>query len=292
MAMPVADPAHVAAVEEWREARYARLREPLSWLTLAGLQWLDEGENALGSAPDTDLRLPAGPAVAGRLVREGRRVIAYSAPDGALTHHGVPADGLELVSDLDAPDDEEPTLLELGSLRMCVIRRGDRIGLRVWDVDAPARASFAGIPHYPVGPAWRFAARLEPPAAGETIAIADVIGEVEPMPSMGTVAFTVDDREHRLVAVDGGDGRLWLIFGDATNADTTYGGGRYLYTDPVDGDGTVVVDFNRAYNPPCVFSPYATCPLPPPENRLSIRVEAGEMRLTLDAAGSDTAGSG
>ena len=102
---------------------------------------------------------------------------------------------------------------------------------------------------------------------------------------MGTVRFEVGSGIHRLVAVDGGEGRLWLIFGDETNADTTYGGGRYLYTDPPRVDGTVVLDFNRAYNPPCVFSPYATCPLPPPENRLSLRVEAGERALALPAAG-------
>ena len=268
---------HAAEVEAWRAARYARLRQPMSWLTLAGLEWLTEGENTLGAGADADLRLPAGPAVAGRLVRDGTCVVAHSAPDGALTHDGAPARDLELVSDLDAGDDG-PTLLEVGALRMCVIRRGDRIGLRVWDTEAPSLDAFAGIPHYPVDRAWRLEARVEPPADGETIEVADVIGEVEQRPSMGTVAFEVGGATHRLRAVDGGGGSLWLIFGDQTNRDETYGGGRYLYTGPP-SDGAVIVDFNRAYNPPCVFSPYATCPLPPAENRLAIRVEAGEKRL-------------
>lgn len=270
---------HAAEVERWRETRYALLREPMSWLTLVALEWLGEGELSVGSGWDADVRLPAGPALAGRLVRDGARVTAHSVGTAGLTRHGEPVQALELVSDVDAPSGEGPTLLELGALRMCVIRRGERIGLRVWDTESPARDEFAGIPHYPVDGAWRLVARFEPADEGETIAVADVVGDVEAQPLMGTVAFDVAGVTHRLRAVDGGDGRLWLIFGDETNRDATYRGGRYLYTDPPRPDGIVIVDFNLAYNPPCVFSPYATCPLPPAENRLPIPIEAGEMRL-------------
>jgi len=267
-------------VEAWREGRYARLREPMSWLTLVGLEWLREGENRLGTAPDVELRLPSGPPLAGRLVRKGPSVAAYAEEGSGLTHEERVVDGLELVSDVDAPEDDGPTLLEVGALRMCLIRRGERMGLRIWDTESPARLGFAGIPHYPVDPSWRIDARFEAGGRGETFSVPDVLGDVEDEPLAGTLTFELDGVTHRIKALDGGDGQLWLVFGDATNGDTTYDGGRFLYTDPPTPDGAVVVDFNRAYNPPCAFSPHATCPLPPAENRLPIRIEAGERLLT------------
>jgi len=263
-------------VEAWREERYRRLREPMSWLTLVGLEWLREGENRLGSAPDAELRLPSGPLIAGRLRRDGRRVTAHGESGAGLLHLGSEVRDLELVSDEDAPGDEKPTLLELGSLRMVLVRRGERLGLRVWDTEAAALHTFTGIPHYAVDLAWRIVARFERAAPGETFLVPDVLGELEEEPLPGTVLLDLERATHRIRAMDGGDGQLWLVFGDATNGDTTYGGGRFLYTDPPTDGGTVIVDFNRAYNPPCVFSPYATCPLPPPENRLPVRIEAGE----------------
>ena len=275
---PTSAEPHAAEVERWREGRYARLREPMSWLTLVGLEWLKEGDNRLGIGPDADLRVPSGPVLAGNLTRRGRDVTAHAVPGGRLTHHGAEADGLPLVNDEDAPEGTEPTILELGGLRMVLIRRGERLGLRIWDTDAAARREFAGIPHYPVDPAWRVSALFEPGAAGETFAVPDVLGEVEDEPLPGTVVLEMGGATHRIKALEGGPaGELWLVFGDATNRDTTYSGGRFLYTDPPDGDGTLIVDFNRSYNPPCVFSPYATCPLPPPENRLAVRIEAGEQ---------------
>jgi len=267
-------------VEAWREDRLARLREPMSWLTLVGLEWLRPGVNRLGSAPDVELRLPSGPPLAGSLLRNGLSVTARAERGTGLTHDGAEVNGLELVSDADAAEREGPTLLELGDLRLCLIRRGERLGLRVWDTAAPARRDFVGIPHYPVDPRWQLAARFAPGAPGETFPVPDVLGDVVDEPLPGTVAFDLDGVTHRIRALDGGDGKLWLVFGDATNGDTTYGGGRFLYIDPPTPDGTVLVDFNRAYNPPCVFSPYATCPLPPAENRLPIRIEAGERLLT------------
>jgi uncharacterized protein len=263
------DPAtHLAAVEAWREERYGRLRAERSWLTLAGLDWLKPGINRVGSAPDADVVLPGGPALAGTLTVDGSRVTA----DGAFVHEGLPAAGLELASDADG----EPTLLELGALRLCVIDRGGRLAVRTWDTGAAARGRFAGIDHWPVDPAWRLVARLEP-TPGRTIDVPDVFGAIEPQPSPGDVAFTAGGLAHRLQALPGGDGgELWLIFGDMTNGHETYGGGRYLYTDAPDADGAVVVDFNRAYNPPCVFTHYATCSLPWPANRLPIRILAGE----------------
>ena len=263
-------------VDAWRRERYRRLREPMSWLTLVGLGWLGPGESRVGSSPDAEVRLPSGPPLAGRLIRHGAEVTASGT---GLTHGGREVSDFRLVSDVDAPEGEEPTILEVGRLRMVLIRRGERLGLRIWDTAAPARRDFTGIPHYPVDPAWRIDARLEPGGEDETFSVPDVLGDVEDEPLAGTVVFVRDGATHRIKAMDGGEGILWLVFGDATNGETTYGGGRFLYTDPPTPDGSVIVDFNRAYNPPCVFSPYATCPLPPEENRLPIRIEAGERRL-------------
>jgi uncharacterized protein len=259
---------HREAVEAWRRQRYSRLRSETGWLTLAGLGWLKPGVNTIGSADDVDVVLPGGPPLAGTMTVDGTRATA----DGGFLHEGAPARGLVLTSDAEG----QPTMLDLGRLRLCVIERGGRLAIRTWDTDAPARHEFDGIDHWPVDPAWRLDAHLEA-TPGRTIEVPDVFGLTTPQPSAGDVAFEVDGRTHRLQALEGGDdGQLWLIFGDATNADETYGGGRYLYTDPPDADGALVVDFNRAYNPPCVFTHYATCSMPWPANRLPIRIEAGE----------------
>jgi uncharacterized protein (DUF1684 family) len=265
----VIDPAsHRAEVEAWRAGRYEALRRDHGWLTLSGLGWLTPGENRVGSDPSSDVVLPGGPPHAGTLTVTGDGVTA----DGAWLHEGRPVDALALIDDREG----HQTMLELGSLRMCLIERGGRLALRTWDLDAPARRTFAGIDHWTVDPAWRIVGRFEP-TPDRTLAVPDVLGTSERQPSPGEVVIEIGGSQHRLQALSGGPtGELWLVFGDATNGVETYGGGRFLYTAPPGEDGSVVVDFNRAYNPPCVFSPYATCPLPWPANVLPVRVEAGE----------------
>ena len=163
-------------------------------------------------------------------------------------------------------------------MRVCVIERGDRLAVRTWDLEAPARKTFDGIDHWPVDPAWRLEAQLEA-TPDRTIEVPDVFGGTDREQSPGDLVFEAAGGTHRLQALPGGDdGELWLIFGDATNGAESYGGGRYLYTDPPEAEGGYVVDFNRAYNPPCVFTPHATCSLPWSANRLPIRIEAGEKR--------------
>lgn len=265
------DETHASEVEAWRAWRYATLQRDTGWLTLAGLGWLKVGKNLVGTALEADVTLPSGPGLAGTITLTDGRALAT----GAFTHDGRPAQDLELISDLDG----EPTMLELGELRLCVIDRGGRFGVRTWDTASERRRTFDGIDHWPFDPAWRVEARFEP-TPDASISVPDVLGTVDEEVSPGTLAFEVDGVEHRLQALAGGpDGELWLVFGDETNGKETYGGGRFLYTDAPSAGGTVVVDFNRTYNPPCVFSPYATCPLPWPANRLPIRVEAGERVL-------------
>ena len=260
--------AHRAEVEAWREGRYAALRREIGWLTLAGLGWLRAGANRVGTAADCDVILPSGPGLAGTVSVAPDAVVA----EGAFRHDGAPIDRLRLVSDQEG----EPTMLELGALRLCLIERGGRPALRTWDLDAPARRDFDGIDHWPVDPAWRLEGRFEP-TPDRTLRVPDVLGIDEEETSPGDAVFSVDGSEHRLQALPGGEtGELWLVFGDATNGDETYTGGRFLYTEPPDGEGRLTIDFNRAYNPPCVFSPYATCPVPWTANRLPVRIEAGE----------------
>jgi hypothetical protein len=267
--MTVADPAHVASVEAWREERYRRLRSEIGWLTLAGLGWLKPGLNRIGSADDVDVILPGGPPLAGTITVPDD---GTPTADGDFLHEGAPVRDLALTSDVEG----EPTLLEVGALRLCLIDRGGRLAIRTWNTRSPARAEFDGIDHWPVDPAWRVPARLEP-TPGRTIDVPDVFGTIESEVSPGDLVFEAGGTTHRLQALPGGDaGELWLIFGDPTNGIETYGGGRYLYTDPPDREGAFVLDFNVAYNPPCVFSPFATCPLPWPANRLPTPVEAGE----------------
>ena len=267
--------AHRRAIEAWRTQRYAALRREIGWLTLAGLDWLRPGVNRIGTAPDGEIVLPSGPEQAGTLSLAHGEVRADGSPDG-LSIDGVPVTNRRLVNDQEG----QPTMLELGALRLCVIERGGRMAVRTWDTGSAARRDFAGVDHWPVSDRWQLDARFE--ATGRSLSVPDVLGTVEEEISPGDVSFEVDGVTHRLEALPGGDsGELWLVFGDATNGHETHGGGRFLYTGAPDAEGRVAIDFNRAYNPPCVFSPYATCPLPWPANRLPIRIEAGERSWDL-----------
>lgn len=269
-------------VAAWKKNRFERLQRPDGWLTLVGLGWLKEGDNSIGSDPKSAVPLPVGkaPARLGTLRLSGtgtQRKLEFLAEKGvAITHRGAPVTSLTLVSDADAPGDAGPTLLEHGSLSFFAIRRGDRLGMRVKDSDAATLKAFRGLDYFPLDRKWKIAGRFEAAAVPREIPIPNALGFDEPILSPGHVVFTVSGVEHRLLALDDtGDGRLFLVFGDETNGHGTYGGGRFLYTDPPQG-GRVELDFNRSYNPPCVFTPYATCPLPPRENRLPLRIEAGE----------------
>jgi uncharacterized protein (DUF1684 family) len=272
---------HEAAVWADRERRLEWLRRPEGWLTLVGLTWLHDGDNRVGAGSEADVVLPATdlPALAGTVVVRGGDASFVPALEAGVTHDGEPLAGaLALVDDLDG----EPTRLALGTLRFHLIRRGDRLGIRVRDRAAPALAAFRGIEYFPIDASWRITARFER-TPGRTISVPDVTGEVLDEPSPGSVVFERDGHEQRLDALqDTDDGALFLVFGDATNGRETYGGGRFLYTDAPSADGSVVADFNLAYNPPCVFSPFATCPLPWAQNRLAVRIEAGERAYGLD----------
>lgn len=264
-------------IEAWRAKRIEGLKKEDGWLTLVGLYWLKPGENRFGSDPGNPVILPEGkaPAVAGTLTLEGETVRLNVQPGVALTADGKPATpGMTVSADASG----KPTVLELGSLTFFVIKRGDRVGVRIKDKTSSTLASFKGIDEYPIRPEWRVVARFEP-YKDKKIPIANIIGQVADEKSPGAVVFDWQGKTYRLDALEGGeDGSLFFVFGDQTNGKETYGAGRFLDTDPPK-DGKVVVDFNTAYNPPCAFTAFATCPLPPAQNKLAVRVEAGEKKF-------------
>jgi uncharacterized protein (DUF1684 family) len=285
--MPRTDPdpvdLHADGVRAERAGREERLRDPMGWLGVVGLQWLEPGLRRFGSDPGGDVVLSAAAGVVapcvGTLDVGTSGVSVHPAPGAGLTVDDAPIpDGLDLADD----ESEVPTILALASLRLVLIRRGGRIGLRLRDTAAPAIGAFAGLPYIEIDPRWRITGHLVPAQPGATIAIGDVLGSVSQEPSPGVVEFEVDGTPCRLHALEAMPGHLWLLLQDATSGHETYGGGRFLISAEVAADGTVEIDFNLAYNPPCVFTPHATCPLPPPANRLPVRIEAGERLWTPD----------
>jgi uncharacterized protein (DUF1684 family) len=267
----------VASTQAWEARRLQRLQAEDGWLSLVGLEWLKEGSNSAGSAPKSDVKFPApAPAQVGTFLRKGHEVTFQPAAGTTVTVAGKPVTGGLVKSDA-SPDG--PDVLQVGRLRFEVIDRGDRMGIRIKDPEARARKEFHGIPTFAPSERWRIVARWEPSNPPVQIPVPDVLGGVDLSPSPGTALFTVEGKEYRLTPVlEEGSPELFFIFADQTNRTDTYGAGRFLYAEPAK-DGRVILDFNRAYNPPCAFSAYATCPLPPKQNRLALRVEAGEKRL-------------
>ncbi len=277
MIAPVVDNAYTASLEKWRAERIADLRRPDGWLSLAGLFWLAPGRSTFGSDPQNDVVFPAGKAdpFLGTFILDNGRVRVEILPGVDVRHEGDSVGRLMMTDD----KGDKPTILTHRTLSWLVIERDDQVGIRLRDSESDALTHFDGIPTFPVDPCWCVAGRLEPYNPPRTILVPTILGTATPMPSPGALCFTVNGEEHRLDAVNAAGGGLSLIFADATTGKESYGGGRFLRVDPVDSEGRTVIDFNRAYNPPCAFTPYATCPRPPQQNRLTIAVRAGERKM-------------
>lgn len=272
---PVA--AHKATVDAWSAERIARLTTPDGWLALVGLHWLKAGRQRVGCADDNDVVLAVGPDQLGELVVADNHATFVPADGLRFTVDGKPATGaVALVADSQG----EPTVIGFaaGRASFVAIERGGRLALRVRDAKAVTRTGFKGIARYPVDIGWRLDARFEPHPPGRTLPVASVINTLDEMANPGAVVFEKDGRSFRLEAVDEGDGRLFLVFADRSNGRETYGAGRFLYAAPADANGHTVVDFNESYNPPCAMNAFSTCPLPPPENRLDLYINAGELK--------------
>jgi uncharacterized protein (DUF1684 family) len=267
----------------WRAQRKDELLKPDGWTSLVGLHWLELKAHYLGSSADSGLRLAVGPPKLGLLEQRDGRIYFTPERGVALTLDGVPLKGrVELKTDRD----EVPSVIgfDEGKGVLGVIKRGQRHALRVRHADAPTRLQFAGLEYWPADPAWRIAGRFVPHPPGKTLPIVDIIGTTSEAPNPGAVEFVRDGKPYRIEAVGEPQGELFLVFADRTSGHGSYAAGRFMDTPGPDAQGKVVLDFNRAYNPPCAFTPFATCPLPPPENRLDLAINAGEKAYAAVAA--------
>jgi uncharacterized protein (DUF1684 family) len=262
---------------KWRLAREEGLKKEGGWLSVAGLFWLNEGQNAFGTAAENDIVLPAGTAAlrAGSFDLRSGKVVVSLLPGVAARVGGQSADGRELRSDATG----EPDVVTLGRLSLYVISRGARLAIRLKDPESAARKSFTRLSWFEVAERARVRARFVPFDPPKSIRVPNILGQSEDMPSPGYCAFEWGGREVRLSGVleEEGAQELFFIFRDETSGKETYPAGRFLYSE-LPKDGEVVLDFNKAYNPPCAFTAFATCPLPPPENWLPVAVAAGEKR--------------
>ena len=263
---------YVEEIAAWRAVAEAALRAPEGWLSLAGLFWLHEGTNRVGSDPQYERALPAGlpPFVGEICLRDGAVTIGVAGPSMLL--NGEPPDERALRADTEPPADR----ISVERLALQIIRRGSRVGVRVRDPEGAARAAFAGRRWYAARPEYRIVARFVPYDPPRPIAITSILGDTEDQLSPGAAIFQLDGQELRLDAVASADDTLFFNFRDRTAGESTYGAGRFLYA-ALPHDGTLVLDFNKAVNPPCAFTSYATCPLPPPQNRLPVAISVGEL---------------
>jgi len=253
-----------ASLEKWRIARHAELAGPDSWLGMCGLYWLAPGINRVGSGDDCPVRLPDGaPACLGELDWQGEALI-WRGLDGGLR---------ELQTDRQGKADA----VEWRSLVFFVVEREGRLAARVRDRDWAARQSFAGLEYFPEDPSWLVEADwlpLDPPV---TMDVPNVTGELKSVEVAFKAVFASDGQSVELLPMSVGADEVFFVFRDRTSGRETYGAGRFLKAKPA-VDGRITLDFNRAFNPPCAFTPFATCPLPPPENWLPFAIAAGEKR--------------
>jgi uncharacterized protein len=264
------DPAYQQSFEKWKAELVDDLKQ--EWLPLAGLFWLKPGENSFGADSKNAIVFPKGPAHGGSFTLQGKNVVATFAPAANATIAGKPVSTVELQPDTTG----HPTVVEVGSLRLHLIVRGERIGIRLKDLESDAVRQYHGPQFFPLDLSYRVTATWLPADGKQTVDVPNVLGDVSATPIAGTVVLKISGQELRLTDLGGNAARgLFFVFSDPTSKTETYPGGRFLETDPV-SNGTVVLDFNRAYNPPCAVTPYATCPLAPKENRLSVAIPAGE----------------
>lgn len=269
-----ADAALVRETEAWRAERTAKLLEPDNWLTLVGLHFLKAGDSTIGSAKGNDVGIAGGPGRLGTVtVAKDGRVTLRIAEGVDVLVDGQRARVAELKP---AAGGKKATMVTTGTLTFFVVDPSGRRALRVKDSASERRTKFAGLDYFAPDPAWRIEARWEEFEKSRIVMFTDVLGQPSPMVIPGKAVFERDGKRFEFLAIDEGRNRpLFFVFSDTTNGKETYGGGRHLYA-AWPQDGKVILDFNRAENPPCAFTPFSMCPLPPKENRLPIPVRAGE----------------
>ena len=267
------DESYRREIENWRKERIERLQSPAGWLTLAGLFWLAEGANSFGSAGSNDIVFPdPAPARVGVFELENGTEQVTIAPDVKVLCEGQPVSRLLLQSDLNG----NPTILTWGALSWYLIDRQGRQAIRLKNNNSPELKNFTGIAYFPIELNWKVPARLERFDPPRKIRVPNILGGVSEETCPGELLFDIGGQAATLTTIEDGTESLLVIFADGTSGRETYGGGRFLRVALPDTSGMTIVDFNKAYNPPCAFTPYATCSLPPEQNRLAIAVTAGE----------------
>jgi uncharacterized protein (DUF1684 family) len=266
--------AYKQEIDQWHQKRIDELKSESGWLNLAGLFWLKEGINTFGSDKSNDLVFPDGKIAAKAgffLVKNG--VVQMN----VLADVKVMRDSLIVKQEIIFhPDSAKNATLTHGSLQWFVIKRDDQVGIRLRDLQSRGVEEFSGIERYEVDPEWRVEASLEVSSTPRRISITNVLGQTTDQISPGALVFEMDGKTYKLDALEGNKEELFIIFGDSTNEKETYPAGRYLYVKIPDANGKAIVDFNQSINPPCAFTPFATCPLPPPQNVLPIAIRSGE----------------
>lgn len=264
------DAAYLQSFEKWKTELVDDLKQ--NSLVLAGLFWLKPGANTFGSGSDNAIVLPSGPAHAGTFQLQGNDVSVELQPGVDVKIGGQSQREAKLQADITG----KPTVIEMGSLRMYVIKRSARLGIRVKDLNSEAARNYAGPIFFPLDMTYRVTGTFVSSDGKKTVDVPNVLGDVTPTPISGEVHFKLNGQDLTLTPLGGDPSKgLSFVIGDLTSKTETYPGGRFLDSDPV-VDGKVVLDFNRAYNPPCAVTPYATCPLAPKENRLPVAISAGE----------------
>ena len=272
---------YVKSINQWHQQRLESLRSEEGWLNLAGLYWLEPGITTFGTSASADLQFPEGslPEIAGYFNLESRRVTLH-----LKSHSGVTVNGLEVREvEVFSMDSVKKVVMASGDYRWSIIKREDKIGIRLRNLNHSRLKTFQGIDRYPVDPRYRITASFQVTDTIRYIPITNVLGQITQQFSPGTLVFKWEGNSYTLDVIDEGNGGdYFVILADQTTGKSTYSGGRFLYVPRPDNDGEIIVDFNKAYNPPCVFSPFATCPLPPKQNFLSFAVEAGEKDFHMD----------
>ena len=258
-------------IKEWQATRTAQLKKPESPLNLAGLFWLDQGENTFGSGSENDIVFPKGsiPKAAGKFILKGETVSIEVKPDIKILSNG------QLVKD-GVIFDKEAKKLEYGNLRWLVLKSGDKIGVRLYDLENENRKKFTDVDRYKISPEWQVKAQYTAHATPTKIDITNIIGQTYPRLVSGSLKFTFKSKEYNFEALEGDE--LFIVFGDPTNGKGSYPSGRFLYAPKPSTNGEVILDFNKAINPNCAFTPYALCPLPPKSNRFAVAITAGEKK--------------
>lgn len=269
-----ADPAYVRQIDTWHAQREMNLKKETGWLSVVGLYPLHEGAQTFGSAADNDIVFPPdAPAHIGTMMLDTAGKIMLTAHEKSdLQGETGAVNEVEMVPDT-RPN---PTVLNHERFQFFVIQRGDNYFIRLKDRESDGLRKFTHIERFPIDPGWKIEARWEPYDPPKPVSTPNVLGYEAEESCPGAAVFELEGKTYRLEPTGDPEVGLFFVFGDATNEHETYGGGRFLYTDPPDSTGKVVIDFNMAYNPPCVFTLYATCPLPRAGDVLPFRVEAGE----------------